>query len=454
MQKKVLVVLILIACFCSGCVSIPKVDDETLVQLYAEQRKLPKKNPVIFIPGIMGTVLKDRDTGRTAWGKFGGELIIGTLALPIDAVTVWTNRDNLISTQLIERFTWVPGLVEKEVYEGIRRGLGNAGGYVEGRDIFILTYDWRRDLVEASKQLGELIDEVKRRNGQPDLKFDLVCHSAGGLIARYYAKYGTEDVLGGQTVPEPNYAGSKNINMIIMLGTPNRGSLESFERIHSGLHIPTLSYFNPEVLFTMPSLYELFPYDDEPLFINPGGLPMDASIYAPGDWEKYGWSVFNRGRMEKVKRGFEYKYGPKEGEELYLKHIEKEKLFLAAVLQRAQNFHKALWLGNPDEEKKLLKYILLGSDCQPTPRRAVLRRRASKWETLFGTHDPALRDIVFGFGDRSVTKESFLGVYITEKERFRRMPSAYEIFVCESHTDLPKSPTYMDNILHALMDEN
>jgi hypothetical protein len=120
-----------------------------------------------------------------------GREIIGTLALPIDTMTLFANRDNLISTRIIERLSWVPGLFEKEVYLTLHRVAINAGGYVMGKDAFALSYDWRRDLVESARQLGILIENIRRQTGQPDIKVNLICHSAGGLIARYFVRYGT-----------------------------------------------------------------------------------------------------------------------------------------------------------------------------------------------------------------------------------------------------------------------
>ena len=39
----------------------------------AAQRHEPWRNPVIVIPGILGSRLRDRDTKRLVWGAFSGD---------------------------------------------------------------------------------------------------------------------------------------------------------------------------------------------------------------------------------------------------------------------------------------------------------------------------------------------------------------------------------------------
>ena len=52
-------VLLLCAFLFSGCASVRSVNEDILVNLYASQRQKPKDHPVIFIPGMMGSVLMD-----------------------------------------------------------------------------------------------------------------------------------------------------------------------------------------------------------------------------------------------------------------------------------------------------------------------------------------------------------------------------------------------------------
>ena len=93
------------------------------------------------------------------------------------------------------------------VYGGVAQGSGKPGRLSSRRHqlrqpdgdrdtYYLFAYDWRRDNVESARRLAEKIAEIKRRTNEPDLRFDIIAHSMGGLIARYFAMYGDADVLG------------------------------------------------------------------------------------------------------------------------------------------------------------------------------------------------------------------------------------------------------------------
>lgn len=441
--------------FLNGCATMSGVNERTLVRLYAERRKLPKDNVVIFIPGIMGSVLEDKETGRTMWGTlFRG--VLDTLALPIDTVKLLTNRDNLVPTRLLQTMSLIPGVVEIDIYDTVSRITAEAGGYILGENMFALSYDWRRDLVEAAKRLDELIERIKEETKNPDIKINLLCHSAGGLIARYYIKYGAVDILDQDPLPKPSWAGARNINKVIMLGTPHNGSLKAFRTLHEGAALHGVGYIKPEVAFTMPSLYEMLPSREEPLFVNIEGQLLNISIFESENWQEYGWSVFSPRLQTAYKKNFIRRHGREKGRAKYEENLDKELRFLKTVLKRSRKFHQALNQGDPEKEKQKVTYILFGSDCHLTLNRILLRKGASSWQTWFHAGTPRLKDLLYDFGDKSVTRESLLGIRYLRSDKSKpqmiRFPSTYEVFVCEQHTELTKSTTYLDNVLNALFD--
>ena len=98
------------------------------------------------------------------------------------------------------------------------------------RRYYLFPYDWRQDNVEQAKGLERLIDAIRDDYGDPHLRVDIVAHSMGGLIARYYLRYGPVDVLDGMPSLVSLY-GAKRVRKLILLGTPNFGAVSAFTHI-------------------------------------------------------------------------------------------------------------------------------------------------------------------------------------------------------------------------------
>ena len=330
------------------------------------------------------------------------------------------------------------------------------GGFRQGQDGFGYSWDWRRDIVEAAQVLDRAIKDFKTRTGRPDLKITLLCHSAGGLVARYYAKYGGADVSDDPR-PIPTYAGARNINKIIMLGTPNTGSVESFMTVHNGLWLPSVGRATAEMIFSMPALYELMPLEGKKVFVDPDGKPLDIDLYDPANWETYGWSVFNPEAQAKAFENLKKANGEVEGQKKFQEKLATQRRYLAMVLDRARKFQAALWAGDPVEEKKNVRYIVFGGDRARTLQAAILGRdEKGTWRTTFKTDRPEAKDALFGYGDMSVTKESVLGrhaVVVNGENVRQQLPLSHSVFFFSNHVDMPKDMTFLDNILHLIFEE-
>lgn len=133
--------------------------------LSADPNRVISIDPVIIIPGIMGSALKN------------GEWLID----PIFHV-----YDNLIETL-------------------------EANGYIKKVNLFTFGYDWRKSNIETAQLLKQKIEEVKSVCSCSQV--DVVAHSMGGLVARTYAQsegYGND------------------IDQLIFLGTPHRGAPQDY----------------------------------------------------------------------------------------------------------------------------------------------------------------------------------------------------------------------------------
>jgi len=430
----------------TGCAMTHRYD---MARIHETSAAREARNPVIFIHGFLGAKLRDERTHESAWGRFMDAVTIpehDDLALPIGAPTMAANRDHLIPYALYESVGGV------KFYGAMLDALRTVGGYRIGDmdaphpddNGFVFVYDWRRDNVESARRLGASIREVKERLGDPTLRFDIVAHSMGGFVALYYLMYGTEDVV-SDGLPHPvTWAGAADLGRVVLVGTPLRGTMAAFRLLHTGFS-RTMS---PEAVFTMPSVYQLLPGDEESHFVDPEGEPLDLDMYDAATWERQRWSVFvadpGTGRRGRGDEGTSDR--------------ATQLRFLQAALDRARGFRAALQRAATEEPP--IPVYLFGSDCVPTLDKAVVRPTAAGPVLQFddeGTPDHAARRVerlMMSPGDGTVTAASLLGSTRTEDEagsetdtlRFRS-----SFFVCESHGLLPANASFQDNLLHVLL---
>jgi pimeloyl-ACP methyl ester carboxylesterase len=417
------------------------------------------KNPLIVIPGVMGSTLVNPETNETVWIKLG-ESKTEDIRLPI-STNFAANKDKLVAGEIIEEVKIVKFLPGLSVYGDLLKYLDKKAGYrritwdsatkEDTQDVYLtFPYDWRRDNVENARLLIQKIEKLKIKLGKPNLKVDILAHSMGGLIARYAAMYGNQDL---QNKPNPTWAGTKHIQKIIMLGTPNEGAMNALDTFYNGYSVQTPagryypSFLNRAVAFTIPALYELLPHGESAQFFDEDLNRKDISIYQVDNWEKYGWSYLED---EKLTKGMTKN-----------KRQQAEK-FLEAVLYRTQKFHDAL-----DVKTKIPANIQLyafGSDCKSTLDGAIIYHDDDKntWKTLTRSDSfknskgekissKSVEEKIFGIGDGTVPFHSFLAETISQLNgqnlfSFDLFPNNKKI-VCESHVSLPNNSVVQENFM-------
>lgn len=456
-----------------------------LERIFAPARARKDKLPVIVIPGILGSQLMNRRTQEVVWPSAFRSSTDG-LSLPTTP-DLAANRDELVAERIVVTAKLARLAPDIYVYYELLNALRRFGNYRDGdwqnppadgdRDTFyVFPYDWRRDNVESAQLLFRRVEELKQKLGRPDLRFNIIAHSMGGLVARYAAMYGDADLpADDQTAPQPTWAGARHINKIFMFGTPNEGTMEAFATLLEGYSINEglrrrVRLFNKlsrEDAVTIPSIYQLLPHPEAVRFLDQNLQPLEVDFYDPEVWRKYGWSPVNNAEFrERYERG---RVRDEEGAPQRATLAELDAYF-AVVLRRARRFHAALDADAPAPDASPVALYTFGGDCEETLNAPVILRDEKRglWRTL--TEPRELRDAagrkikrkevtraMYEPGDGRVTRRSLLGERLDAPRRSpffnTPLPIAYGVFACDLHSDLQNNKTLQDNALTLLINE-
>jgi pimeloyl-ACP methyl ester carboxylesterase len=454
-----------------------------LERIFREARTLKGKRPIIVIPGILGSQLVNEETGEIVWPSAFRSSKDG-LSLPVSP-DLATNQDSLVAKKIIDTARFARFLpADVYIYHDLLELLRKYGGYKEGdwtnpaeggdEDTFyIYPYDWRRDNVETARDLVRRMDDLKRRLNRPDLRFNIVAHSMGGLIARYAAMYGDRDLPQKEEKPQPTWAGAAHINKIFLFGTPNEGSADAFATLLEGYSITEglrrrirlLNKLSREDALTAPSLFQLLPHAGSVRFLDENLQPLKIDLYDPAVWRYYGWSpVTSAEYRQRFVRG---KTGGDDAP-FHTGSLEKLDAYFTVVLERARLYHEALDATTEGDAPVAL--FTFGGDCEETLEAPVILRnqKGTGWVTLtapraFRTSDgrrvsreEATR-VMYAPGDGRVTRRSLLAEDLAGHRRSAlfntALPITYAVFACDLHGDLQNNRTLQDNALTALVSE-
>jgi hypothetical protein len=384
-------------------------------------RGLDERRPVVVLPGITGSKLRDRDTGRVVWGDFR------SLFLPRDggyrlALPIGDGADRLEAHEAVlglgsgpVRIDFYAQLLELLEANGYRRG-----DLAEPRpdaNAFVFWYDWRRGSDVAAAALADRLEALRRARGDEVLEVDLICQSNSARVARYLLKYGgadLEDAERGLGRPPPRL----RVARLILAGTANGGGLGVLEDLLGGRRfVPWVGRrFLPEVLFTFAAVYEELPAYLRRPFVDAGGRPLEVDLYDPTSWERHGWSVFApqvARRLERRERGDLF------GE------VADRRRHLAASLERALRLDALLRRDAPGFGAT--RFYSIQNAYEPTPERALLTERRGRWRVAWpgtGTlaHDTLRRSVALVPGDGFATLASQAWLSPQEEGAFAAPP--------------------------------
>ncbi|MEM6392703.1 MAG: hypothetical protein AAF797_08030 [Planctomycetota bacterium] len=461
----------------TGCARGPQAPDLGGLYNQAAQFYDADRTPVIVIPGILGSKLRDAD-GTLVWGAFTGELVNPNTAdgarrialpmrpgTPLDQLTDDVRPDGALDTLRISL-----GVLRLNItaYADILATLG-VGGFrdqllgmraIDYGDAhftcFQFDYDWRRSNAENAAKLHDFIlekkafveSELETRFGvQRDVKFDIVAHSMAGLVTRYYLRHGNQPLGDTGPLPELNWAGAEHVRRAILVGTPNLGSIFALEDLTQGSKLSViLPRYDPALLGTMPGVYQLLPRQADAVLLPPtetnngsvlpthfGLDPLDPEV-----WAQYGWGLLDPDQDRVLQHLL-----PDAPDRAARLAIAQD--HLAKALNNTRRFQQSL--DRPAKRPASLDLRLFAGDAVPTATAARI--------------DPAGRVTLINEqpGDATVARYSALADTRQgdPPDAFRplvRSPIdwAAVYFLFTDHLGLTRDPAFADNVLYLLLD--
>lgn len=232
---------------------------------------------VVLVPGIMGSQLfQGQDL---IWPGSAAELLFP-----------YGKMNELLDPNL-QVGDIIRSVAISNQYESLVEALGLCG-FDEAGDqptLVVCPYDWRKDNRLAAARLADKVKALRDAHGT-DLVIDIVAHSMGGLVSRYFLESGYYS--------EASCRGFANVRRLVTIGTPHRGAplalcaaLGQIKRLFLNSSQVKQIADQPE----FPALYQLMPPASEPFLWNtdPGARLDPANPYQVTTAEVLGLNAAN-----------------------------------------------------------------------------------------------------------------------------------------------------------------
>lgn len=357
----------------------------------------PARNPVIIVHGFLGAKLTETVSDKSIWGSFKGSALFSTspdtvrsLSHPMEiGKPLRELKDTVISTSILDDVDvrMLGFNFHVAGYSKLIHILENAG-YVQEKSpmpsdknfpsLFLFHYDWRRDLPENAARLHDFILEKRSMLQKAyrrcydledyDVQFDVVAHSMGGLVSRYYLRYGNQDLPADGSLPKLNWDGSKYLDKLLIVGTPNAGYLDTIMEMVHGLRVEIgTPLMAPGLIATFPSYYQMMPpLSTRPVVYSDDPENSNVNIFDPQVWIDNKWGLADPKQDEILKIELPELATAEERRAVALDHLSK-------CLKRAHQFIRAMQVySTPPEDVAL---FLFQGDAILTSRQAEVDRK-------------------------------------------------------------------------------
>ena len=211
--------------------------------LEGTRTRAPGKEPVIIVPGIMGSRLNRVSDGEEVWPnitemvKPGSDDYLNVLKLDRDGNEIV----DIYSSEIME------SVATANLYSNLIQKFKDSGYQLE-QNLFLSPYDWRLDIASSSLELGRVVRRAIQNS--PTGRVNFITHSMGGLLVKYYLMEN----------------GDSYVDKLIFAGTPHLGAPKAFNALNYGDDFDFKFFgfgLNPkkakDISQNMPAVYELLP---------------------------------------------------------------------------------------------------------------------------------------------------------------------------------------------------
>lgn len=456
-----------------GCGVLPRLPGVRDLQRYSSGLDPATHRPIITIPGTLGSRLRVGRAGQFLWGG-PNQLSLDPedadsarkLALPFgDGTQPFRLLSDGVRTAGVLRRANARILgttLEETIYDGLVGAL-NAGGYEFSRTeeeedarsgsnpgSLEFPYDWRRDIVEAARDLDDFVERKARqvervrteRYGTSiaaeKMRFDFVAHSMGGLVLRYWMMYGAQDLPEDGSLPELTWHGSKRAACAIFVTPPNLGSIGALTSLTQGRQLgPLQPEYPPALLGTHVATYQLMPRDRHRRVLSEGaGGTPELSLYDAETWARYRWGLMDPLQEPILTQLMPEVRSPATRKDIAFAYLEQ-------ALRRAEQFHRAMDV--PASPRTTDMFLVVGTGLD-TPAGVVV-------DPETGVLDPTIQEE----GDSVVLRASALSDERQGGNEYRGpvRPIRYRtvLLLPGEHVEITQNPVFADNLLYWLNDQ-
>jgi hypothetical protein len=206
---------------------------------------------VIVIPGILGSrLVRPSAKGDVTVWDMSLRTLPRVLKEARDGSLTLKSHDGKPDDDVVARelfnYQLLPGFFGVDDYEPLLRSLRSV--LPSPKQLLTFPYDWRGSNVFAAEALATMalpaLHDWRRASGRSQARLWLICHSMGGLVARYFCEH-----LGGAEVTAA----------LVTFGTPHRGAMKALDKLVNGMSLALGLLDLSATVRSLPSAYELLP---------------------------------------------------------------------------------------------------------------------------------------------------------------------------------------------------